>query len=82
MEAGKQCASEESSRASPSHFELCRFIREISMKLGLQAKTAASAMLVYHSVYNMEEMATFDEVDPYTVATGCVWLAIKGENNL
>ena len=37
-----------------------------------------SALLIYHHVYKYEEMASFEEVDPYTVAAGCVWLAIKG----
>ena len=62
-----------------THFEICRFIREISLKLEVKPKVTVTALLTYHSVYKWDQMATFDEISPYTVATGCVWLAIKGD---
>jgi len=65
-----------------THFELCRFIRDIAMKVDLQPRTIASALLIYHHVYKYEEMASFEEVDPYTVAAGCVWLAIKDSDEM
>lgn len=65
-----------------SHFEICRFIRDICLKLGLLPKVTASALLIYQTVYKCEEMASFDEVDPYTVAAGCVWLANKESDDL
>ena len=61
-----------------THFEICRFIRDTCLKLGALPKVTASALLIYHAVYKCDEMASFDEIDPYTVAAGCVWLATKG----
>ena len=69
-------------RPALSHFEVCRFIRDICLKLGLLPKVTASALLIYQTVYKCPKMATFDEIDPYTVAAGCVWLANKGKQLL
>jgi len=61
-----------------THFEICRFIRDISLKLNLLPKVTCSALQIYHHVYDYTEFATFEEISPYNVATSCVWLASKG----
>lgn len=37
-----------------------------------------TALLVYHKIYTFDQMATFEELDPYVVATSCIWIAAKG----
>ncbi|CAG5108530.1 Oidioi.mRNA.OKI2018_I69.chr1.g3841.t1.cds [Oikopleura dioica] len=60
-----------------THFEICRFIRDISLKLELLPKVTCSALQIYHHVYDFSDFATFEEINPYNVATSCVWLATK-----
>ena len=77
----------------PTHFEICKFIREICLKVKAHPKVTATALLVYHRIYDYEQMvsfnvlysynrnknqATFEELDPYLVASSSIWIATKG----
>ena len=67
-----------SSSKRAEHFKYCRFIRQVCQRVEVHPKVTVTALLVYHKIYHFEEMATFDELDPYTVATSCIWIAAKG----
>ena len=78
----------------PTHFEICKFIREICLKVKAHPKVTATALLVYHRIYDYDQMvsfsnfstflielytqATFEELDPYLVASSSIWIATKG----
>ena len=43
----------------PTHFEICKFIREICLKVKAHPKVTATALLVYHRIYDYEQMVSF-----------------------
>ena len=44
----------------PTHFEICKFIREICLKVKAHPKVTATALLVYHRIYDYEQMVSFN----------------------
>merc|ERR1711970_1603966 len=68
----------DSSNNRAEHFKYCRFIRQVCQRVEVHPRVTVTALLVYHKIYQFEEMASFDELDPYTVATSCIWIAAKG----
>ena len=49
----------------PTHFEICKFIREICLKVKAHPKVTATALLVYHRIYDYEQMVSFNVLYSY-----------------
>ena len=49
----------------PTHFEICKFIREICLKVKAHPKVTATALLVYHRIYDYEQMVSFNVLYDY-----------------
>lgn len=59
-----------------NHFKLIRFIIISAAKLKLSDIALATACTIYHRFY---KFCKFDDFDPYLVATSCLFLSIKVE---
>ncbi|XP_061407985.1 cyclin-Q isoform X1 [Lethenteron reissneri] len=69
-------AFEEPSKEAKTHFKLCRFIMEAGVKLGMRSVPLATACTLYHAFFSE---VSLDDYDPHLVASSCLYLAGKAE---